>query len=416
MNHTHNVGTISAAVRWPGWRAAALALCAWLAAICPVAALNIVFDYRYDTNLYFGGTNAVHTNAWRRACLERAADELEMRLSDRLAAIKPQTASNFTWVSEFLDPSSPGATLLIDRTNDIIAADQVVVFVGVRKQPDPYDTAAVSYGEAGGVLRVTYSATTAGTEWYDAVLWRGQPGASVVSGVRINTNDFAPWGGCVTFGSTQPWFFNTNGGVVQVPVGTLDFQSFALHELTHVLGFGVAGDPFSSAVNARGAWSAKVDLNSAVFKGTNSVAAYGGPVPLDPAALHWKEATISRLTLGDGAQEAAMDPSLNAGTRKSLTLLDWAGLKDIGWQVTSRAKCDFAVTDVRVTAAGLNHVIVLTWRAQPGESNFVQCASSPAGPFVTVGNPLVATNSLMSATFTNAGTSAFYRVRMGTGL
>ena len=36
---------------------------------------------------------------------------------------------------------------------------------------------------------------------------------------------------------------------------------------------------------------------------------------------------------GSTAQEAAMDPDLQNGTRKRLTALDAAALKDIGWEV-----------------------------------------------------------------------------------
>ena len=38
-----------------------------------------------------------------------------------------------------------------------------------------------------------------------------------------------------------------------------------------------------------------------------------------------------------GSQEAAMDPTLSAGTRKYFTELDWAGLADVGWEVVPGA-------------------------------------------------------------------------------
>jgi hypothetical protein len=236
----------------------------------------------------------------------------------------------------------------------------------------------------------------------------------LVSGTRINTNDFAPWGGCLSFGTTRNWYFNTNGAT-GVPAGRPDFHSFAVHELAHLLGFGLAGDPFSSQVNARGSWSARVNVNNATFLGSNSVALYGAPVPLDAYALHWKEGTVSSAEMTALSQEAEMDPTLNAGVRKGLTLLDWAALKDIGWNVLPRCRTEFAVTDMRAVVAGSRREITLAWRAQPGESNTVQFATSMAGPFTNVGDPILATNLSMSATFTNTSPNGFYRVRMGAG-
>jgi hypothetical protein len=40
---------------------------------------------------------------------------------------------------------------------------------------------------------------------------------------------------------------------------------------------------------------------------------------------HWADGTLS------GGREAAMDPSVTLGTRKTYTPLDFAGLADIGW-------------------------------------------------------------------------------------
>ena len=42
---------------------------------------------------------------------------------------------------------------------------------------------------------------------------------------------------------------------------------------------------------------------------------------------------MSKVFGTNTAQEAAMDPEINAGTRKYLTALDAAALKDIGWSI-----------------------------------------------------------------------------------
>ena len=48
---------------------------------------------------------------------------------------------------------------------------------------------------------------------------------------------------------------------------------------------------------------------------------------------HWANSTMSVVYGGSTAQEAAMDPDLQNGTRKRFTALDAAALKDIGWEV-----------------------------------------------------------------------------------
>jgi len=98
----------------------------------------------------------------------------------------------------------------------------------------------------------------------------------------------------------------------------------AIHEIAHVLGFGTAPS-----------WNRLVGSDG--FSGPNAVAAHGGSVPLaidgdgNPDDAHWQDGTQSTVAGVD--QEAAMDPAINAGTRKFFTDLDWAALADIGWEV-----------------------------------------------------------------------------------
>lgn len=47
---------------------------------------------------------------------------------------------------------------------------------------------------------------------------------------------------------------------------------------------------------------------------------------------HWAEGTTSFVA--GLPQEAAMDPTITTGTRKAFTDLDFAAMKDIGWEVT----------------------------------------------------------------------------------
>lgn len=62
------------------------------------------------------------------------------------------------------------------------------------------------------------------------------------------------------------------------------------------------------------------------FTGENSVAEFGGNVPLSGSS-HFREGTE------DDGNEVAMDPSILVGTRKLFTALDDAALADIGWEL-----------------------------------------------------------------------------------
>lgn len=88
-----------------------------------------------------------------------------------------------------------------------------------------------------------------------------------------------------------------------------------MHELAHVLGFGTA----SSFNNL---------ISGGLFTGptVNALLGYDPPVTSDG---HWANG-LSYL-----GQETAMDPSIAAGQRKSFTELDYAAMKDMGWQVSA---------------------------------------------------------------------------------
>jgi len=134
-----------------------------------------------------------------------------------------------------------------------------------------------------------------------------------------SATDFAPWGGQITFNSDSSWYFDSNPSTTEAFSGN-DFYSVALHEIGHVLGIGTADS-----------WNDKVSGGN--FTGVNAVAAFGGNVPLASDHAHWAEGTKS--TVMGAVQEAMMDPTLTTGTRKLPTQLDFAALKDVGWQVTA---------------------------------------------------------------------------------
>lgn len=255
------------------------------------AAVSIVFDYSYDTNGFF-------SDASRRAVLEQAGSQLGARLGDSLQAINSSGSNNFT--AMFANPGS-GATEQI--SNYSVAADTLVVYAGGRAM------GAGQVGE-GGPGGFSASGSAAFLETAQA---RGQSGA-----LASAPTDFGPWGGSLSFDTGTDWYFDADPSTAESFTGN-DFYSVALHELGHVLGFGTAES-----------WETWV--SGGEFTGPNSVNLFGGNVALSGDLGHWMEGTLGNV---DGmTQETAMDPNVLVGTRKLFTDLDYAGLQDVGWEVT----------------------------------------------------------------------------------
>jgi Matrixin len=264
-----------------------LMLFAQAARLC--AAIDIQFDYTYDTNSFFVG----HPD--RQSVLNAAALTYESRLADTLLSITP-TQTN-TWSAIFNNPSD-GTQLNI--SNLAIGQNVILVFVGAQQLGS-----TLGMGGPGG-----FSAN--GTQTFiNAVKARGQSGA-----LSQTPTDFGPWGGAMTFDIDANWYFGSGN----LP-GNNDFYSVAVHELGHLFGIGTAA-----------AWTNQI--SGTQFNGPKATQANGGtPPPLSADLAHWANGTMSTIFNTSTAQETAMDPSLTVGTRKEFTTLDYAALGDIGWQV-----------------------------------------------------------------------------------
>ena len=282
--------------------------------------LNIAYNYSLDTSGFFNDQS-------RRDVLEEVATIFESRITDDLAAITPGGLD--TWTAEF---SSPSTGTQVALNNLTIAADTIVVYVGARDLP-----AGLALGGFGGFQ------SNASPAFNTVLQSRGESGVDV--GGSADT-DFSLWGGSIAFDSRVSWNFSLN----PPSTGQNDFFSVALHEMGHVLGLGTA-DSFRNQVNG-----------SNQFVGTEAVAAFGRPVPMNsdnfgnPDNGHWASDTMSILPGTTTAQEAAMDPQVTTGSRKVFTNLDWAGLNDLGWDVTpAAAPRDFGDAPDTATGTGIDN-------------------------------------------------------------
>jgi len=246
-----------------------------------VPAVNIAIDYSLDLRAN-GGSGFFEDHADAKVAINQVAQEMGQRISANLSAITPGGGNS--WTASFYNPEN-GQQIAISNLN--IAANTINVYVGGR---------AMSGGEAGQGGSGGYGYSGSGF-WGSTVATRGWSG-------------FSPWGGSLAFDTTEAWHFGlTTAGLDS---NETDFYSVATHEMGHLLGIGTAPQWFSQVQNG-------------TFNGANSVAVYGGGIPVASGSAHWSNGVKYN------GQFAVMDPSLNRGERRTWTSLDQAALQDVGW-------------------------------------------------------------------------------------
>ena len=300
----------------------------------PALAFDIHFDYSYDDNNFFSGSEG----EIRKNTLDRAAQYYETYINDNLSAILEDASSptgigyefpggqKNTWTISFDDPATGTKTSITDPT---FIEDRIVIYVGGR------ELSSLGNGGTGGLSYSAFSGTSNGTsysneDFVNLVKGRGQAGA-----LTDPVTDIGLWGGSITFDNNITIDSNTYNWHNEItPTGLdsdeYDFLSIAVHEIGHVLGIG--GQSWDNNVSGTD------------FTGDDSISAYNQANNLNASAVplhttstsHWLDGTEG-LTLQGINQETVLDPSILNGQRKLPTNLDYAGLSDIGWEVERAA-------------------------------------------------------------------------------
>ncbi len=341
-------------------------------------AITVTIDYTYDTGDFFEASG-------RRQILEAAVNDVASQLNDTLSEIVPHKDASFdTWTALFTNPGT-GASQTIDDL--IVGENEIIVYVGGRQ----LGSSTLGIGGYGG------ASTISGTQnWLDRVIGRGNLGA-----LLSTETDFAPWGGSLAFDSDTNWFFGlTTAGMSN---SQSDFYSVAVHEFTHLLGFGTSP-----------AWDNLVSGDS--FSGPKSIAEYDGdgnpPVSNDQG--HWDDGVT------DGGRETAMDPSLLQGTRKTMTALDYAALDDIGWSVADGAGGGGSTPNLIQLADGTSHTLTFSddGVAGNGMSQYVLDGGVPV-TFATSSDDITVAGGNMADTITFSGLDSLFtstfRINSGAG-
>lgn len=304
------------------------------------ASAAIIVDYSQDqANQNFFGNNAAAKSA-----LEAAVSDINAVLSFNLGAITDDvavgtsgggsTSFSFDFSYNYTNPAT-GVNQTINDTR--MPANEIRLFVGARNifgstlgQGGP---GGAGIGISGTVGGGTIAAAIASAEASYQHRRGDGPTISTLSGTLGGENYSFAIGPTVA----NMWFDQDtdNNGITDdqatleanwhfdhttaVAAGKSDFYSVALHETLHSLGIGES-ETWSSLVSGTD-WlgSEVISLN-----GTGNGIIGGG-------GSHFASDLMS-VRVSDGmVQETVMDPSITTGTRKELTQLDLALLRDIGY-------------------------------------------------------------------------------------
>jgi hypothetical protein len=261
-----------------------------------VPALNIVFDYSFDTAGFFN-------DPARRAVLEQAASDIGSHITSSLAPIAPG-GGNY-WTATFFNPATGQQATV---SNPVVPADTIVIYAGGRAFAGAEAGVGGNGGYGGG----------GSNDWLNTLNNRGTGGYSL-------------WGGSIAFDLNRDWYYGSD--VAGMGAQQIDFYSVASHELGHVLGIGTARQWFTL-------------VSGGVFTGANAEGVYGGPVPVNSNGTHWADG------LEAGGERGAMDPVLRLGKRDGFSPLDFAALRDLGWSAVTTVAAPLPTNPTAASDAG----------------------------------------------------------------
>ena len=302
------------------------------AALAPSAhAFNIVVDYTYDTADYFSNLTA-------KAALEAAASDLSSVLTNTLGAVgsdvftgtNGSTSATFNWKLTITHPTTGVAT---DINTFSFAADEYRIYVGARLlsgatlgQGGPAG-AGISLSGGGfesewiGAMAAAESASNTALLRGSGAVIDGFSGGATLGGTTANYNlSYGVLAGNLWFDTDSDWHFDHTTPVAS---GKSDFYSVALHEIIHSLGVG-------------GSVSWNASHSGTTWLGSEAIAENGTGVGLlNSGEDHLASGTISSTYIDAESQEVVMSPTITTGTRKYLTDLDLAVLRDLGFETAS---------------------------------------------------------------------------------
>jgi hypothetical protein len=301
-------------------------------------AINIVLEYQAGTLFH------ANLDLTAKAAINAAASDLSTAITTTLNAINTdaytgtngQTSVTFGWQFAYTDPTTNGNVLIPNAT---ISANTVTFHVGARSLAG----STLGIGGPGNVMGDNSQFTGGGNpgQWVGAVanaeaaaeaaykrgggpIIQSAAGTATLGDVTANYSvDFTIAHGSLAFDRDSSnettlnnyWHFNH---LTPVAAGKNDLYSVAMHEMLHAIGIGTSSS-----------WTSKVS-GGTNWNGSEVIGLYGSGAGLVSSG-HITEGIMSTSIVNGAAQEVVMDPTVTQGTRKYLTALDLAFLRDIGY-------------------------------------------------------------------------------------
>ncbi len=324
------------------------------------SAINI--NLQYPAGNLFSDTH----NLTARAAINAAAADISAAITSSLNAINTDvfvgnnggTTATFDWSYQYSNPSTGGSTTIPVAT---IPANTVTVYVGTRNLPG----STLGFGGPSGA---GFSVNVSG--------FPNQLVGAVANGEAASEAAYTRGGGpvigtlanSITLGATTAYYsidfgiaygslaldWNGSGDgnwhfnhTTPVAAGKNDLYSVALHEMLHALGIG-ASDSWDNLVSGTN------------WLGPEVTSLHGSGAGLITGS-HIKSGVMSTRISDGMPQEVVMDPDILQGTRKSLTALDLAFLRDIGYSTIIPATPTFSPADFNHNGY-VDGTDLLTWR------------------------------------------------------
>jgi len=286
--------------------------------ISSYAAIDIIFDYSYDTGNYFGDE--------QRYIMEQVAYVFESRITSGFTSTRPEDIAGATGVTAnlyFKNPTTQatvqpviGAGSLTDDGNEIGKEDELIIFLGARNSGFSSSNVLAS-ASATSSYASSYSSSAARDAW----------------NARKNSKDtasvFQPVAGSSQVNSTKSFYFDTDltTHTDAEASGKTDFYTVMVHEVGHIMGF-----------NIHNAWNA--NLSGSNWIGTEAMKEYSLLNPPNGEAVPLYSSTNPHWSLGLDYNKVncgchpSMLPSVSSNKRTTFSDLDFALLKDIGYSIS----------------------------------------------------------------------------------
>ncbi len=309
-------------------------------------AINISVQYAPGTLFHSGidGTAKAAINAAAADVSEAITTSLNAITTDVFTGTNSSTTVTFDWSFNYTNPSTGGSTTINSAT---IAADTVTLFVGTQTL---YGNTlglggptgiGLSLGASGFPSESPAAVNSAEAQSEIALARGGGPVIGSLDGNLVWSSyseaysvDYGISYGSLSFDNDEDnngspdssasldnyWHWNHTTSVAS---GKNDLYSVALHEILHALGLGASESWDSSR-------------SGTTWNGSEVLAITGSGANLvDGGGSHIASSVMSTRISDGASQEVVMDPTVLLGSRKELTVLDLAFLRDIGYETVT---------------------------------------------------------------------------------